>query len=294
MIRDEGVYLVKSSSPRMLQKNVQVSEPIVLHLERDIDTTQDLYPKISLQSLDDQSLHPVEIETGYRSIKIMPTFDLLPETHYRLTLKGGEDGIVDLRNQPIDVSWSLEFVTGKSKRLDAPVITKPMNQGMVIHAFEAAWTSNTDAAYYEVEISRTNQFDPVIWPPFGTKAYQSEVKPQLYSPGRYYMRVRGVDANNEPGAYSEPVQFIFEQAKAKPQTRVEKEVEFFESELDVLNRVLDEQSVDETTATGVLSMKPLPGALGVPLKSREIRIRVKGQIDPELLKQFIITKERMG
>lgn len=294
MTRDAGVYLVKSSSPRMLEKDVPIGSSIDLHLERDIDTTQDFYPKIFLQSMADESIHPVEIKVGYRSIKIIPSFDLLPHTPYRLTLKGGENGIHDIRNIPIEVSWSLEFETGKSKRLDPPSILKPMHQGIVMRSFEAEWTANSGAAYYEVEIARTSQFDPVIWPSFGTKAYETKVKPNIMAPGRYYMRVRAVDAEGIQGAYSEVVQFLFETpnnsvAKTSEVSEATTEAEVFEQMIEGLATEATEKQI-----TGVLQMTPKPGSLHVPLNQKEIRIKVKGPIDPSVLAQIIITKERMG
>lgn len=297
MIRDEGIYLVKFSTPRALEKNVPVSEPIILQLERDIDVTQDFDAMISLQSMEDLSMHPIQIEAGRKGLKIKPAFDLLPDTLYRLTLRGGEEGIRDIRSIPIEMSWSLEFTTGAGRLLEAPVITKPIDKGIVMQGFGIAWTPNSEASHYEVEIARTNTFDPVIWPGFGVKAYQAEAAPHLFSPGRYYMRVRAVDTKGRQGAYSEMIQFMFESAPVKkeaPASNQISEEEMLLSFIETEERKSEMNQVEVSPVQGLTGMIPEAGSLQVPLESREIRIRFSGVLKEETLKGIIVTKERMG
>lgn len=284
----EGVQWVLKSNPRPLAEDIPLDQELEVHFIRDLDMTQHIPYLISLKNLVDLSEHPVEVEASGRSIKIKPMFDMQPESHYQLTINGGEEGLMDVRGQRMPASYTLEFHTKQVKQLPAPTITSPTNDASVGKGVEIAWTPINGAHYYEIEISKTRDFDPIIWPERGQKQFESRVKPMLYVKGTYYVRVRAVRGDEFSG-YSDVVLFVLEKGLLdKDEVATEEGVW-----TDLIDEALD-GGADQVAGNGLTSSTPRFGAVEVPVGVGEIRIKLSSNIAGITAADIRVIKERNG
>lgn len=286
-VMHEGVQWVLKSHPRPLAEDVGLDQSIEIVFVRDLDATQHVAYLVSLKNLVDLSEHPVEVSLQGRLIKVTPTFDLQPDAHYQLTINGGNDGLMDVRGHRMPVSYTQEFHTKSERNLPTPTITSPAADSFVSKGFEIAWTPVNGANYYEVEISKTRSFDPVIWPQFGQKQFESKVKPTLFAKGTYYVRVRAVKGQEFSG-YSDVVLFVVEKNLLDKEEPVEEG-----SWTEIVDEVLDRDE-DQKIQLGLQQATPEFGAIEVPTGTTEIRIRLNSKVAGITAKDIRVIKERNG
>lgn len=284
----EGVQWALKSNPRPLAKDVPLDQKFEVQFIRDLDMTQHVTYLVSLKNLVDLSEHPVKAELKGRVIQIEPMFDMVAESHYMLTINGGEDGLLDVRGQRMPVSYTLEFHTKAEKGLPAPVITTPADDSIVKKTPEIAWTPVNGASYYEIEVSKTRTFDPVIWPQYGQKQFDCRVTPMLHSKGTYYARVRAVKGQDFSG-YSDVVMFVLEKGL------LDKEEPFVEegSWEGLIDEVMD-ADLAKGSAKGLVSSTPSFGGVEVSTNVTEIRIRLGDRIAGITASDIRVIKERNG
>lgn len=286
-VMHEGVQWVLKSHPRPLADDVGLDQAIEVVFIRDLDATQHVAYLVSLKNLVDLSEHPVEVSLQGRLIKVKPTFDLQPDSHYQLTINGGEDGLMDVRGQRMPVSYTQEFHTKAGRNLSTPTITSPAADSFADKGFEVAWTPVNGAHYYEVEISKSRSFDPIIWPQFGQKQFESKVKPTLFVKGTYYVRVRAVKGQEFSG-YSDTVLFVVEKNLLDKEEPVEEG-----NWTSLVDEVLDREETS-SAKVGLKQATPGFGAIEVSTGTTEIRVRLNGKIAGITAKDIRVIKERNG
>ncbi|MGF0347592.1 hypothetical protein ACQR3P_28540 [Rhodococcus sp. IEGM1300] len=285
----EGVQWVLKATPHPLAEAVAIDSPIEVTFARDLDMTQEISNLVSIKNLDDLSEHPFKVEASSRFVKIIPMFDMQPDAHYMVTINGGPQGLLDVRGGRMAYSWTLEFHTSGEKELKTPSFTGPANQAYVKNGFEISWTPVNGASYYEVEVSNSRSFDPVIWPQYGHKQFEARVAPRLFAKGNYYARVRAVSGGRFSG-YSDTILFVLEDGLANPERKQVVEGDWTSMVDEVLDKI---ESVVESEA-GIVSIVPEYGALEIPAGTKEIRIRLSEGLSSIELKDIRLIKERNG
>lgn len=284
----EGIQWALKSYPRPLAEDVALDQKIEVQFVRDLDMTQHVTYLVSLKNLVDLSEHPVKAELKGRTIQVEPMFDLMAESHYMLTINGGPEGLLDVRGQRMPVSYTLEFHTKAEKALPAPTITSPADDSVEKTTPELAWTPVNGATYYEVEVSKSRTFDPIIWPQYGQKNFDCRVKPMLHSKGTYFVRVRAVKGQDFSG-YSDVVMFVLEKGLLDKEERPVEEGAW----QDMIDEVLDGGEASHHSM-GLASSTPSFGGVEVPTTVNEIRIRLTERIAGITPEDIRVIKERNG
>lgn len=285
----EGIQWVLRAEPRPLAESVALDKPIEVVFARDLDMTQQVSHLVSLKNLDDLSEHPVQVEASPRFVKITPIFDMQPDAHYMVTINGGPQGLLDVRGGRMPVSWTHEFHTSGEKALKTPELLQPAHNAYVKNGFELAWTPVKGADYYEVEVSRSKTFDPVVWPQFGQKHFESRVKPVLFAKGNYFVRVRAVSGDRFSG-YSTTSLFVLEDGVLHPERPKVEEGSW----MDMIDGVLDSNEQGPVKKAGVVGVSPSLGAVEVPIGTKEIRIRLSHALTHIEAKDIRFIRERNG
>ncbi|MBA4293920.1 hypothetical protein C0431_13235 [bacterium] len=282
-----GVKWTLKSFPHPLAEGVPIDTGIEVHFIRDLDNTQHIDYLISIKNLVDLSEHPFEAELVGRVVKIKPMFDLLPDSHYQVTINGGKEGLLDVRGERMPMSYTLEFHTKEDRQLQTPVILTPSADSIVQNGFEIAWTSVEGAAYYELEVSRTRTFDPVIWPAYGQKQFDTKVKPVLFAKGTYYVRVRAL-RDREVSGYSDAVLFVLEGGVLDQPGDVEEG-----DWTNLIDEVLDKLDGQAHTS-GLVEVTPAFGAIEVSEGVKEIRIKLSSNLVSINASDIRVIRERNG
>lgn len=285
----EGVQWVLRAEPRPLAEGIALDKAVEVTFVKDLDMTQHISHLVSLKNLEDLSEHPVRVEASSRFVKITPMFDLQPDAHYMVTINGGPEGLLDVRGNRMPVSWTHEFHTSGEKELKTPELLQPANNAYVKGGFELAWTPVNGAAYYEVEIAKTKTFDPLVWPQFGQKQFETRVSPVLYEKGNYFVRVRAVSGDRFSG-YSKTSLFVLEDALQNPERPSVEEGSW----TDMIDAVLDGGSETTAQQAGVVGVMPKLGAVEVPVGTKEIRIKLSHALSFIEAKDIRFIKERNG
>lgn len=204
--------IVYSSHPRHLSTDIPIDTKIQVVLRIDLDAIGFKKEHVILQDVKMARIVPIDVEYRSRKIIITPLQDLEQNNHYIVEIVGGEKGIRTITNQALEESWMLEFYTGYSNELKAPVIISPTNQTISKEKVTFKWEIQQDAFYYHLQISESNTFNHIIWPSMpDINVYDGEATPDFeYENKRYYARIKAVNFNREESAWSETVQFYIE------------------------------------------------------------------------------------
>jgi Bacterial Ig-like domain len=198
--------------PRHLSENVE--RDVVIEVVFMIDLNRQLLNDdlIVLFNMTEQRSVPIRYEYRNRVLKITPVEILDPLTHYQLQLIGGEKGIRDITGRYLIESYQVEFFTKDIDSIKPPVFLSPTHLSEVNVKPVFSWESVQNAYAYELQISTSNTFQNLVWPSEKTLIFNTQVTPDIhYKKGRYYARIRSVAEDGTRSAYSDVMQFYFNQ-----------------------------------------------------------------------------------
>lgn len=166
-----------------------------------------------LLNISERKVEDVEFEYSRRVLKVKPVNKLSPLTHYQLQIVGGTDGIKDITGRSMAQTYEIEFYTKDMESVKPPKVLSPTDKSIVSSAVTVQLEQSQHAFYYELQISKSNTFQNVLWPINGEKIYRMtdiKVTPDIkYETGSYYMRVRAVSDDGEVSAWSPTIRFYY-------------------------------------------------------------------------------------
>lgn len=208
--------VIYKTIPVHTQEKVALDSPIEVYFMIDMNKNTIRPEHIILFNLQEQSVEPVTFTYHRRVLKITPTSKLTPNSHYQLQILGGEKGIKDIAGRTMAQTYEVEFYTKDVEEIKPPRILAPTDLSVVREAAEIQLESIANADYYEVQISKSNTFQNVVWPTNGEKVYRiaaTSVIPDIpYTTGTYYLRVRSVDIEGNASAWSPSVRYHYDGA----------------------------------------------------------------------------------
>jgi hypothetical protein len=196
--------------PNHLAKDVPLDSVLQVFFMIDLNMEFVTPNNIILFNLDEQKHEPIELEYRNRVLTIRPVQKMSPLTHYQLELVDGEKGIQDIAGNKLDSAYTIEFFTGDVLDLKAPVLISPTDLSEIRGDVRYSWMPVEKANHYELQISRSNTFDVLVWPITDHRIYNTEVVPAFaYQKGQYYARVRAVDAEGTKSAWSNVIRLYY-------------------------------------------------------------------------------------
>lgn len=207
---------VRRVFPYHLSENVPVDAEIEIFFFLDLNQGTVTPENVLLFNLTEERSEEVEFEYEARRLKIKPIEDLKPNMHYQVQLVGGKDGIKNIIGQEMAETYVSEFYTKKVKQIQPPRFITPTDMVEVTDDIRFEWRPVIDADYYELEVSRSNHFQHLVWPKKETPIYETSIIPHInYEPGTYYARIRSVSYDGTKSHYSKPIRYYY---KGKKQT----------------------------------------------------------------------------
>lgn len=214
------MHVVFKTIPAHGAENVPLDQVIGFQLMVDIQASTINEDTVLLMNLTEQKVEPITFHYQNKRLEIAPNEPLQARMHYQVILVGGEKGLKDITGRSMPQSYELEFVTGDSLNTKIPIIMQPVDRSVMQEAFTIQLEAIDDIRFFEVQISKSNTFQNVIWPTKEHAIYrldQTVVKPDLvYEPGAYYLRARSVNEQNISSAWSVPIRFYYEEPKIAP------------------------------------------------------------------------------
>lgn len=286
-------------------------------LERDVELSIRFFLDVDENTIDDRTVilmdlveqTPVSCSRVYkrRILTIKPIESLRPNNHYQLLIKGGTSGIKDIIGLEMAESYELEFYTKAIESIKPPAIMKPVNRTITESPFEIELSPAVNAMYYEVQLSKSNRFDKVIWPQNNhliAQATEIKFKPDVVlSSGNYYLRARSMSDDGQASEYG-PISQIYIDVPEIEEEVVE-EVKTpsitlggktsFTQDIDVINHLLVDEVVEAIPNFFMLSSTPRKDEVHVPIAElKNIVIRLSENINPESIntKSIYVIKER--
>ncbi|SFJ62199.1 Ig-like domain-containing protein [Paenibacillus sp. UNC496MF] len=246
----------------------KVPVDIILEVYFKIDINVDtLSPQtIVLLNVDAQKGEPFSYEYRNKVLLIQPAAKLSPLAHYQVELVGGEEGLKDIMGRLLDQSFMMEFYTADIKDIKPPVVTAPSHLSSVANPVTFKWNAAERAYFYELEISRSNTFDVLVWPRGDSRVYGTEVTPETaLEEGSYYARIRSVNDAGTRSAYSSIIQIHVRPPVTAQSTDTAGTGANAQDELDHLKDQLGGTPEQGLDTLGIASMTPADQEVNVPL-----------------------------
>lgn len=202
MIRQKSLF-VKSIFPDRGSSNIPLDQIIEIFFSLPLDI---LSINLNTIVVAENSIRPISGSIKYDainySVRFIPDELLNPETTYQITIVGGPDGIRDaLKAAYLPSNFTSTFKTEKSF-FQPPVLITPNDQSSVYETPIFKWerVGDVEPSYYQIQVSKMNNFVEIIWPIENINIYGTEVTPDIiFEPGMYYWRVRSVKSGrNSP------------------------------------------------------------------------------------------------
>ena len=287
---------VSKSVPHHLQEKVATDQQIDIFFFIDIHKGSLTADKVILFNLTEERSEDIAFEYSNRRLIIRPRKHLSQNTHYQIQLIGGREGIKDIMGRVMAESYQSEFYTSVATTIQPPTITSPTDLVEISGDVSFKWTPSPGAAYYEVEVSRTNTFQNLVWPASEVKIYETEVSPYInYEKGLYYMRARSVNAEGKKSHYTKAIQYYY---SGLPQTnnRIVKEINppphiLLETSARVISNetpinVLQQHFINELgeqkkASFHLIRSKPKHKGTNLTLNNNEIVLTFNQEIDPD-------------
>jgi Bacterial Ig-like domain len=281
--------------PRHLSENVERDVEIEVVFMVDLNRQLLNEELIVLLNLTEQRSVPIRYEYRNRVLKIKPIESLDPLTHYQLQLIGGEKGIRDITGRYLVESYKVEFFTKDVDSIKPPVFLSPTHLSEVNLKPTFSWEPVANAYAYELQISKSNTFHNLVWPSENILVFGTQVTPNInYEQGRYYARIRSVGEDGTRSAYSDVLQFYFNQEiTQQSQTNTESQTNSTysfqikansqikkEDQLTTLQQHFAKQNISLEPKLYVTSSKPSHQTLNIPLSQlNQIVIEFNEDID---------------
>src|SRR3990167_2394566 len=213
---------VLRTNPQRFDADVPVDSVIEIFFSLDLDASSaNLNTILVLENAVSPIAGVVEYDNLQKKVTFTPTSNLTPNTLYQITAiglndLGGDPGIIikDALNNPFLGNHVFTFTTSDAQRPEIPNLVSPSDQTQLDTTPSFTWTRVPSADYYEIQVSSSNLFAPVVWPTIDnpidqpTSGTEVTVTPDVdLLDGRYYWRVRAVSADGIKGNYSEVWRF---------------------------------------------------------------------------------------
>jgi hypothetical protein len=258
--------------PNHLAVAVPQDVTIEIYFVIDIVTDTILPQNVILLNVEEQRSESITLEYRNKVLLIKPENKLSPNTHYQIELVGGKNGIKDITGRFLEQSYLFEFYTADVDHIKPPVLTAPAHQTSLTGPVSFAWNAAEKAYFYELEISRSNTFDVLVWPRGESRVYETQVTPDIsYEPGNYYARIRTVNHSGEKSSYSKPIQFYVEKSSQHqhpdPEPPNGSDPGCSDGLDEELEQIKDELggSEEEEESLNVVSMTPADQEVNVPI-----------------------------
>jgi len=270
------------------------TDPIHLASKVPLDATIQVYFMIDLQvscikpeniilfNLESQASEPISLDYKNKILFIKPISPLQPKQHYQVELVGGENGIKDITGGVLDSSYTFEFYTDNVSTIQPPVFKYPALYAS-IPELKFQWEAVENAYFYELEISKSNTFNVLVWPLEESRIYDTSITPAvtLEKGIQYYARIRSVNQDGIKSAYSDPIQFLYEPVA------VEGAYDHTGSQLDSIQNALGTGN-DDSSYLHVIKSTPENLQINVPTSFnvvsnplQEVSIEFDEEIDPQ-------------
>ncbi len=200
------------SFPTHLSKDVPLDTDIEVGFFRDLNIETVTINNIMLLNVAEQRSEKITLHYKNRVLKITPRYQLSPETHYKIEIVGGNDqGIRDITGEYMIQSYHSEFFTGKQVKVPTPRMISPVDLSEITGDIKFSWTPVDVADNYQLQISKSNTFDVLLWPPTNHYMISTEVIPDIkYEKNiQYYARLRAIDAKGVASAFTETVRYFY-------------------------------------------------------------------------------------
>jgi len=279
--------LVLKSLPVHLSQKVDLDTDIEVRFLFDILTESINTKNVMLLNLNTQQGEEIAVEYKDKLLKILPARRLAPLTHYQVELVGGADGCIrDITERPLLQSYKFEFFTGNETRMARPMLTSPTDLSEITGDVKFTWLPVEKADHYELEISRSNTFDVLVWPQENTAlVFETQVTPDIdYRKGvTYYARIRAVNIQGIKSAYSDPIRYYYNGTdEVEPEVKNSPVVEgeaTKPAEIDTLKDFFQNE-IDNEVKPLTMKLKPKDGTLMVKDISR-IVIEFSEDVNPD-------------
>lgn len=293
---------IARTAPRHMDENLPLDSVLSIQFMMDINQQLLREEHIILTNLTEEADHDVTFDYRSRTMTIYPLKELHPKCHYQLTILGGNDGIRNIIGAFMPESHCIEFYTADVKEIKPPILLSPTHLSEYSSSVEFRWDAIPTAALYELQISRTNTFHHLVWPPERMAIYDTSVVPKIaYEKGNYYARIRSVSEEAVKSAYSPVTQFYFDsnpkfieddpeadpiekekdtQALAPVTLQANTMLISTSTSLSTLQKHFKKEQVKEQNGFGIVYGNPTAKALNIPLAQlKEITIEFSEDID---------------
>lgn len=208
-----SLNFILRTNPMHLEENIPLDKVIEVDLMVDLNRNEFNDSLVILYNITERKNIPIRAEYMSRSIKIYPLVELEPNMHYEVTLLGGDNkGLKTITGRYLEESYVFEFFTKDTNEIKPPTITSPTHLTEVYGDVTFEWITIPDAFYYELQVSKSNNFDLLVWPTEdNVHVYDGFATPDIaYTKGTYYARMRSVDRDRVCSSWSEPIQFYYD------------------------------------------------------------------------------------
>lgn len=282
----------------------QMERDVALDIRFFLDIHADTLNPDTIILLDMIEQKPVDCSHVYkrRSLQIKPMELLKPKHHYQLLLKGGTNGIKDVIGIEMADSFELEFFTKEMESIKPPAIIKPVNRTIIESPFDVKLSPVNNAMYYEVQLSKSNRFDVILWPQNSHLIAHSSViefRPDIsLVSGNYYLRARSVSDSGETSEYGPVLQVYIEASEVvapiTPMVTLSGNT-LIKQEVDLVRNLLIEEVVDTVPTFFIIGTSPRKDETHIPIeKMKKIIVRFSENIDPKSVSEesVYVIKER--
>lgn len=297
---------VYKTRPHHTEENVLLDSSIEIVFMVDINKNTIRQECITLLNLSDKLVEAVKFHYHNRLLTVTPLQSLKSNSHYQLQIVGGVSGIKDITGRIMPETYELEFYTKELEGLKTPSFLLPTNKSVHSKQPSFKWSAVDKADYYEIQISKSNTFQNIIWPTDEDKIYSTtsnEVTPDIeYESGQYYARIRSALATGLCGSWSNVLQFYYDDsdeieekeedpfpsAEAIPESIQSKQVILQAtskvqtlSQVQALQNAFSAQADTSALNMSVTSTSPKNLSVNNPLANiKQIVIEFTGDIDP--------------
>lgn len=201
---------VYKTIPRHTEENVAIDQILEIYFMVDLDQKSIKKEHIILFNLTEQEVEEVDFRYNQRVLKIHPVTPLKANNHYQLQIVGGKNGVKDIIDRTMSETYELEFYTKDVEQIKPPRILSPTHMSTVYAPLEIQLEPVKEADHYELQLSKSNTFQNLIWPIDDEVIFQLpeiKVMPDIeLEEGNYYIRARSVDKENQKSSWSNTVQ----------------------------------------------------------------------------------------
>lgn len=262
------------SYPKNYQTDVSVNiEYITLTFNTDLDANH-LMGYFQLRSQDGE-LIPFVISYKDRVVTLRLQTKLKNNYTYTLTIIGDsqlkDEEIVGIRNVfgiPLQGNVYITFTTEKTPSPTKPKLLSPFDYEKIYHQPTFSWAEISNAKQYEIQVSKTKDFQKFVWA--NDRITSNQAAPSIsLSYGDYYWRVRAIDKSGKVGEWSDIFYFVYTDEKETPVV-TEEDASF-----------IGYDEVEDSYDVEIVDMFPKESSIQVSPALQCVVFDVYGDIQPE-------------